>query len=45
MFVGSYYVNTLDKMPKVTEEDLLKTRDYLGEFLLKLVYLPLYVFN
>ena len=32
LFVGSYYVNTLDKMmPKVTDEDLLKTRDLLGE--------------
>ena len=32
LFVGSYYVNTLDKLPKVAEEDLLKTRDNLGEY-------------
>ena len=38
LFVGSYFVNTLDKMPKVTEEDLLKIRDDLGEYLLKLVF-------
>ena len=34
LFVGSYYVNTLDKLPKVAEDDLLKTRDDLGEYLL-----------
>ena len=33
LFVGSYYVNTLDKLPKVAEEDMLKTRDNLGEYL------------
>ena len=32
LFVGSFYVNTLDKKPKVAEEDLLKTRDNLGEY-------------
>ena len=31
LFVGSYYVTTLDEvMPRVTDEDLLKTRDNLG---------------
>ena len=35
MFVGSYYVNTLDGvMPRVRDTDLLKTRDSLGEYLL-----------
>ena len=31
LFVGSYYVKTLDvEMPRVTDEDLLKTRDNIG---------------
>ena len=31
LFVGSYYVNTLDQViPRVTDEDLLKTRDNIG---------------
>ena len=31
LFVGSYYVTTLDEvMPRVTDEDLLKTRDKIG---------------
>ena len=33
LFVGSYYVTTLDEvMPRVTDEDLLKTRDNIGEY-------------
>ena len=33
MFVGSYFVNTLDAViPKVTDADMLKTRDNLGEY-------------
>ena len=32
LFVGSYYVNTLDVMPRVTDEDLIQTRDNLGEY-------------
>ena len=32
LFVGSYFVNTFDKvMPRVTDTDLFKTRDQLGE--------------
>ena len=31
LFVGSYYVKTLDvEMPRVTDEDLLRTRDNIG---------------
>ena len=31
LFVGSYYVKTLDvEMPRVKDEDLLKTRDNIG---------------
>ena len=31
LFVGSYYVTTLDEvMPRVTDEDLLRTRDNIG---------------
>ena len=31
LFFGSYYVKTLDEeMPRVTDEDLLKTRDNIG---------------
>ena len=31
LFVGSYYVTTLDEvMPRVTDEDLVKTRDNIG---------------
>ena len=31
LFFGSYYVNTLDQvMPRVTDKDLLKTRDNIG---------------
>ena len=33
LFVGSYFVNTLDEViPRVTDEDLLNTRDKLGEY-------------
>ena len=33
LFVGSYYVTTLDEaMPRVTDEDFLKTRDKIGEY-------------
>ena len=33
LFVGSYYVNTLDgEMPRVTDADLLETRDSLGKY-------------
>ena len=33
LMVGSYYVTTLDEvMPRVTDEDLLKTRDNIGEY-------------
>ena len=33
LFVGSYFVNTLDAViPKVTDADMLKTRDNLGEY-------------
>ena len=33
LFVGSYYVKTLDEeMPRVTDDDMLKTRDNLGEY-------------
>ena len=33
LFVGSYYVNTLDgEMPRVKDADLMKTRDSLGEY-------------
>ena len=33
LFVGSLYVTTLDEaMPRVTDEDLLKTRDNIGEY-------------
>ena len=36
LFVGSYFVNTFDKvMPRVTDTDLFKTRDQLGEYYLK----------
>ena len=31
LFVGSYYVKTLDEeMPRVTDEDLIHTRDQIG---------------
>ena len=31
LFVGSYYVKTLDEeMPRVTDEDLINTRDQIG---------------
>ena len=32
MLNAGNYVNTLDKLPKVAEEDMLKTRDNLGEY-------------
>ena len=32
LFVGSYFVNTLDQViPRVTDIDMLNTRDSLGE--------------
>ena len=32
LFVGSYFVNTLDEViPRVTDTDMLNTRDSLGE--------------
>ncbi len=45
MFVGSYFVNTLDEvMEKVTDADMLKTRDNLGNiiffrFIISIFYL------
>ena len=41
--MGSFYVKALDKvMPKVKDEDLLKSRDNLGEYfiLLKKGFIP-----
>ena len=36
LFVGSYYVTTLDEvMPRVTDEDLLRTTDNIGEYYFK----------
>ena len=36
LFFGSYYVTTLDEvMPRVTDEDFLKTRDNIGEYYFK----------
>ena len=32
LFVGSYFVNTLEVMPKVKDADFLNTRDNLGEY-------------
>ena len=32
LFVGSYFVNTLEVMPKVQDADFLNTRDNLGEY-------------
>ena len=33
LFVGSYFVNALDQvMPRVTDADMLNTKDNLGEY-------------
>ena len=46
LFVGSYYVTTLDEvMPRVTDEDLLKTRDNIGEYYFKEHFLQYYLFS
>ena len=35
MFVGSYYGHTSEVTGRITDEDLVKTRDHIGEYYLK----------